>query len=73
MKKLIYASKYDYIDEFLEELAYETCDLNEEFSENEWKEFKEACKDNGYPRVTKRDFATYLDKVSEIRRYEEED
>ena len=54
------------IDDFLEELAYETCDLEEEFNDSEFAEFKKTCKDNGY-KVTKRDFEIYLDKVRDIR------
>ena len=64
---MIVGSRNDeFIDEFLEEFAYETCDLDEEFTESEFKEFKEACKRNGY-NITKRDFKIYLDKVKDIR------
>lgn len=66
MKRYISASRDDEIDEFLEEFAYETCDLEEEFDKSEFDEFKEACKTNGF-RVTRRDFEIYLDYVSRIR------
>ena len=66
MKRYIKSSNDEYLDEFLEEFAYETCDLNEEFNEDEFAEFKAACKDNGF-KVTKRDFQIYLDKVKDIR------
>lgn len=67
MKRYISASRDDELDEFLEEFAYETCDLEEEFNKSEFSEFKEACKANGF-QVTKRDFEIYLDYVSRIRK-----
>lgn len=73
MKRWIYAATDDaYIDDFLEELAYETCDLDEEFNESEFAEFKKVAADNGY-KVTKRDFRIYLDKVKDIRNEDEYD
>lgn len=67
MKRMIVARTDDEsIYEFLEELAYETCDLEEEFDESEFAEFKKVCKRNGYS-VTKDDFLVYLDKVKDIR------
>lgn len=68
MYRVIKATQYEdeYIDTFLSELAYETCDLGEEFDKSEFKEFKEVCKRNGY-NVTRRDFEIYLDNVKSIK------
>ena len=56
----------EYIDDFLEELAYETCDLNEEFDESEFEEFKKVAKDNGFI-ANEGDFQVYLNHVKDIR------
>ena len=65
MKRYVKCSD-EKIDEFLQEFAYETCDLDEEFDETEFSEFKKVCKENGY-NVTKKDFKIYLDYVRDIR------
>lgn len=67
MKKYIKSNSYsdeEYLD-FLEELAYETCDLEEEFSESEFAEFKQTAAENGF-NVTEDDFQIYLDYVKDI-------
>lgn len=61
-----YIRSNEYLDEFLQEFAYETCDLDEEFDESEFAEFKQAAADNGF-KVTKRDFQIYLSYVKDIR------
>lgn len=69
MKRMIVASRNDEeINEFLEEFAYETCDLNEQFDESEYLEFRKSCKAVGFS-VNKDDFDTYLDKVADIMGY----
>ena len=51
--------------EFLTDFAYETCDLGEPYTESEFEEFKQQCKELGY-KVTKEDFKVYLDNVDSI-------
>lgn len=66
MKRYIKSSSDEYYSDFLRDLAYETCDLGEEFDESEFEDFKQVAAANGFD-VTEADFQIYLDYVNDIK------